>query len=47
MMWVLKTSHTLESMEVRETSVSSKPVLFLGCTESKRLITVFRSLAQP
>ena len=25
-------------MEVRETSVSSKPVLFQGCTESKWLI---------
>ena len=37
-MWVLKTSNPLESMEVRETSVSSKPVLFQGCTESKRLI---------
>ena len=25
-------------MEVRETSVPSKPVLFQGCTESKRLM---------
>ena len=37
-MWVLKTRNPLESMEVRETSVSDKPVLFQGCTESKRLI---------
>ena len=37
-MWVLKTSNPLESMEVRETIVSSKPVLFQGCTESKPLI---------
>ena len=37
-MWVLKTNNPLESMEVRETRVSSKLVLFQGCTESKRLI---------
>ena len=37
-MWVLKTSSPLESMEVRETRVSSKLVLFQRCTESKRLI---------
>ena len=37
-MWVLKTNNPLESMEVRETRASSKPVLFQRCTESKRLI---------
>ena len=37
-MWVLKTSNPLGSMEVRETSVSSTPVLFQGCTEFERLI---------